>query len=461
MLRSSLRTLQAATMAQSWRLNELTASCGPDDIVFSRRVPNRGSSFFAWPGLSATEVAQGMLQMPDNLRTAHVVFGRPNTPLDLALDIDEKLPIGREFRDTVKVRAYQRKCLEESLLAVHGALKERGEKIESQVVLISPNLEKLSFHVHIKLANKAFKDFSHLSAFVKAVISPKVPKADTQIYRQNGSLRLYQSKKEDNTCAMALYDDVFQIGIPHEGAASAAGKKKKGAATSAAPKKKKQMVYRSAAAAAAAAEAEKKKEQAEIAKQVAADYTCPISQEAIMLHSFIVRPRDTFSDFVNITAEELEIARRSSYQAFAPDSENAIRAADIGPYKKPLMPLTTAEAILNAKMWILSLPEELAMHYQDWIRVGLYAFRIAIEFEEKFYELYGNGKKPLPTGIDSVSPCQELLRAWVEFSKRCPHKYRIGDCETRWSQMRKSATVPFYSAYCNLAALTRHGQPEV
>lgn len=446
MLRHTANLRQAATMAQSWRLQELLASCGPDDVVFSRRVPNRGASFFAWPGLSATDVAQGMLQMPDNLRTAHVVFGRPDVPLDLALDIDEKLPLGKEFRDTAKVRAYQRKCLEDSLLEIHKILGEKGEKIESQAVLLSPNLQKLSFHVHIKLVNKAFKDYVHLGAFVKTAIAPRVPKVDVQIYRQNGSLRLFQSKKEDNTCAIVAYDDHYQINIPKVGADGAEITETVTASSSPSskPKSGKRVQYRSAAAAEAAAQLQK--------KEVAAS---ALSPQSLMLHSFIMRPKGTFTDYVSISSEDLDAARRSN--TFFPSNVDG-KPSTSNPLA-PKMPLTVAEAILNAKHWISMLPEELAVHYSDWIKIGLYAFRIAQEYEDKFVEIYGNGKKPLPTGLTYESPSQELLKAWIEFSKRCPIKYRIGDCEQRWSTMRNTKSVPFFSAYRNLAALTQYGLP--
>jgi hypothetical protein len=91
-----------------------------------------------------------------------------------------------------------------------------------------------------------------------------------------------------------------------------------------------------------------------------------------------------------------------------------------------------------------ALPPNLSSEFSLWVRVGLYLYRIGQEFPIETIT------KDIP-GYATRDMDKEMLELWVEFSKKCPLKYRIGDCEKRWEQLKPS--IDFYSAYCNLAAL--------
>eukprot|EP00758_Cryptobia_borreli_P001596 Tbor_TRINITY_DN2372_c0_g1::TRINITY_DN2372_c0_g1_i1::g.206::m.206 len=381
---------------RSLRLSDLLSNCSATDIVFARKIKNRGANFFAWPGVAAEEVAAGMLQFPENLRTVHTVFGRDDTPVDLAFDIDENIIITRTMRSPEMIKKYQRDVITSSLEGIHSAIADKGHAVDSQVVLVSPNLQKVSFHVHIKLKDVAFKDVTHLGAFVRTSVAPKLPKIDVQIYRQMGMLRIFQSKKDDMTSPLSVYAPEFQINIPKASVLSGAGERDR------------------------------------MSRVTNPDN---FDEEALMLHSFIVRPTTSFSKFVNISPEDLEAAR------FARMTGNIDGLRDN--QVKPPMPMTKAEALLNAKDWMDALPAELAMEFSTWVKVGLLAHRIGAEFD-------GLISEDIP-GLESRDSMQEMLKCWINFSKKVPHKYKTGDCEQRFMSMRPN--MEFYSAYCALAAL--------
>ena len=429
---------------KGYKLADMLPQLTNDDVLFARKLRKGGAQFYAWPGVPMIEVAKGMMDMPKELRTSHVVFGRPDLPLDLAFDLDEPIP-SNKMKSADMVRAHQRARLLESLEVIHGAIKERGEKVASQAVLVSPNLRKLSFHIHIKLEDAAFKDYAHLGAFIRSSIYPKLRSVvDPQIYRPNGMLRIFHNMKDDMTSPLSVYDDIaLQLnmslidGAPTPAAATPL-KKAHSAPVAAATKAadSSQLYTRAALTAKAAAKA---------AAAPAVAVTNGISNLApydMMLHSFIQRPSDSFSRFVEVSQAELDTSkqlRRFGHTGTGDDASGSGKRD-----KRPPMPLNKSEALCNVRDWMDALPPNLASEFSLWVRVGLYLFRIGQEFPIETIT------KDIP-GYATRDMDKEMLELWVEFSKKCPLKYRIGDCEKRWEQLKPN--VDFYTAYCNLAAL--------
>ena len=429
---------------KGYKLADMLPQLTNDDVLFARKLRKGGAQFYAWPGVPMIEVAKGMMDMPKELRTSHVVFGRPDLPLDLAFDLDEPIP-SNKMKSADMVRAHQRARLLESLEVIHGAIKERGEKVASQAVLVSPNLRKLSFHIHIKLEDAAFKDYAHLGAFIRSSIYPKLRSVvDPQIYRPNGMLRIFHNMKDDMTSPLSVYDDIaLQLnmslidGAPTPAAATPL-KKAHSAPVAAATKAadSSQLYTRAALTAKAAAKA---------AAAPAVAVTNGISNLApydMMLHSFIQRPSDSFSRFVEVSQAELDTSkqlRRFGHTGTGDDASGSGKRD-----KRPPMPLNKSEALCNVRDWMDALPPNLASEFSLWVRVGLYLFRIGQEFPIETIT------KDIP-GYATRDMDKEMLELWVEFSKKCPLKYRIGDCEKRWEQLKPN--VDFYTVYCNLAAL--------
>lgn len=430
---------------KGYKLADMLPQLTNDDVLFARKLRKGGAQFYAWPGVPMVEVAKGMLEMPKELRTSHVVFGRPDLPLDLAFDLDEPIP-GNKMKSAEMVRAHQRVRLLESLEVIHAAIKERGEKVSSQAVLVSPNLRKLSFHIHIKLEDAAFKDYAHLGAFIRSSIYPKLRSVvDPQIYRPNGMLRIFHNMKDDLTSPLSVYDDMalqLNMGLIDATPTPATPAKKAHAAPVAEPKKStdnSQLYTRAALTAKAAAKAA-------AAPEVPVPITTGISNLApydMMLHSFIQRSSDSFTRFVEVSQSELDTSKQ--LRRFGHTGGGDGEASSSGKRdKRPPMPLNKSEALCNVRDWMDAMPANLASEFSLWVRVGIYLYRIGQEFP------IATITKDIP-GFATRDMDKEMLELWVEFSKKCPMKYRIGDCEKRWDHLKP--TIDFYTAYCNLAAL--------
>ena len=422
---------------KGYRIADMLTQITNDDVLFARKLRKGGAQFFAWPGVPIAEVAKGMVDMPKELRTSHVVFGRPDLPLDLAFDLDEPIP-AKKMRSAEMVTEHQRARLVESLDVIHGAIRERGEKISSQVVLVSPNLKKLSYHVHIKLEDAAFKDFAHLGAFIRSTIYPKLRSVvDPQIYRPNGMLRIFNNMKDDLTSPLSVYADrTLQINVRrNDDGHLPSDSKKEGAAAK--PKQQAGGMYSRAALT---------KETAPSPSSVAQPRTVlntdvsDLAAYDLMLHSLIQRSSDSFTRFVDVTQTELDASRTLRRFGHSEDGGEQDGSVD----RRPPMPLSKAEALCNVRDWTDSLPVNLASEFSTWVRVGLYLNRVAQEFPASSIN------KDVP-GFATRDMDKEMLDLWIDFSKKCPLKYRIGDCEKRWDSLKPN--MDFYTAYCGLAKL--------
>lgn len=199
-------------MVKGYRIDEVTNLCSPSDAIFARRLPSGGCQFFAWPGTPLAVASKAIMSMPDTIRTVHAVFGRPNTPMDIVMDIDCQVP--QEYWTMTKIRPFQMKLLDGILSVLKEEIEKIGESIETQVVLQSPNLKKASFHVHTKLKDAAFADFNSLHGFL-CRFQERMPQVDMQIYRPHGMLRMFACMKENHTSAIVVFDDPkWNIGFP-------------------------------------------------------------------------------------------------------------------------------------------------------------------------------------------------------------------------------------------------------
>ncbi|SYZ66057.1 mitochondrial_DNA_primase (plasmid) [Leishmania braziliensis MHOM/BR/75/M2904] len=199
-------------MVKGYRIDEVAALCSSSDAMFARRLPSGGCQFFAWPGTPLSVASSAIVSMPDTIRTVHAVFGRVGTPIDIVMDIDSQVP--QEYWSMSKVRLYQRKVLDDVLTPLKEEIEKIGERIETQVVLQSPNLKKASFHIHTRLKDAAFADFYSLHGFLFR-FQERLPNVDLQIYRPNGMLRMFSCMKENRTSAIVVFDEPkWHIGFP-------------------------------------------------------------------------------------------------------------------------------------------------------------------------------------------------------------------------------------------------------
>ncbi|CUF99232.1 mitochondrial DNA primase, putative [Bodo saltans] len=372
----------AAKMVKSYKLFEVSSQCGPFDSMFARKLPGGGCQFFAWPGLSQSLACQGILSMPAHLQTVHSLFGRNDVPMDICADIDCAVPEGLNNVDAVQ--AFQKKILAQHIQGLHEAIHSEGEKIESQVCLQSPNFKKASFHIHIKLKDAAFADFRSLQGFLQTAAGKgNIPFIDLQIYRHNGMLRMYKSKKENLQSPISLYSDPStQIGFPGG----------------------------------------------------------VVSDLDAAIHSLGARGKDTYSRLIH-----KQSTVRGEYH-FSPGSNGAGGAGGTTASTKLSCsaPKSKIEACENARAWILNTPAEQVQNWKGWLGVGMNAYRVAHHF---------NGTQIASFNGRTVE--NELLHAWIELSKKVPHKFVPGDCEKSWAtfapESREDSWWVSYRALFNAA----------
>jgi hypothetical protein len=374
----------AAKMVKSYKLFEVSSQCSPHDSMFARKLPGGGCQFFAWPGLSQSLACQGILSMPSHLQTVHSLFGRNDVPMDICADIDCAVP--EELRDVEAVQSFQKKIVMQHIQALHEAIHAEGETIESQVCLQSPNFKKASFHLHIKLKDAAFADFRSLHGFMQtAAAKGNMPNVDLQIYRHNGMLRMYKSKKESLQSPISLYaDPSTHIGFPNG----------------------------------------------------------VVSDLDAAIHSLGARGKDTFSRLIYKQSAKGDYNASTGMNAGA---TSASGSADGATAKISCSaPKSKLEACENAKAWILSIPAEHVQNWRGWLGVGMSAYRIAHHF---------NDVKVATFQGQTVE--HELLHAWIELSKKVPHKFVPGDCEKSWAtftpETREDSWWVSYRALFNAA----------
>lgn len=312
----------AAKMIKSYKLFEVTSQCTPHDSVFARKLPGGGCQFFAWPGLSQNLACQGILSMPPHLQTVHSLFGRNDVPMDICADIDCAVPPAIKTVETVQ--KFQTDVLMKHVTALHDAISAEGESIESQVCLQSPNLKKASFHIHIKLKDAAFADYRSLLGFLQAAHSKgNLPNIDLQIYRPNGMLRMYKSKKENLQSPIGLCaDKSLQIGFP-SGA--------------------------------------------------------PVPDIDAAIHSLCVRGKDSYKRLIQkaytreFTASGA-INPREGFQG-ADDNSGVKKDACLAPKSK-------VEACENVKRWLQHCPPDAVKDWKGWLAIGMATFRLAHHFRD-------------------------------------------------------------------------------
>jgi len=362
-------------IVKSYRINELLQQCAESDAVFGRAAGGH-FQYFAWPGLDVRTAAVAVCTMPDTIRTAHSIFGRPGVAMDIAADVDAPLPGGCTTAEAAI--KYQKECLETAIHALHEEVKAIGETVTRQIVFQSPNFKKVSFHIHAQLGDAVFSDYRDLGLFMQRV-KRRDPHYDTQIYRVHGSLRMFQCKKEDLSSPLSLYsDNAFHIGFSNG--------------------------------------------------QVPHDAACVMS--------LCMREPGTWRRKIQLPTEARHFA--SSTKASPNDDFSGI--LDSLPQKgdrKVAIPLTADEAVLNAKHAILALPEELASEWKSWIAVGLSAHKVANQFADAKIKELGES-----------NPVDELLKAWIGFSQKCPGKFRAGECEKQWESFyKKSGSMDWFWSY--------------
>lgn len=315
-------------MVKGFRIDEVASSCGRHDAIFARRLPAGGCQFFAWPGTSLEVASKAIVSMPDTIRTVHAVFGRVGTPIDIVMDID--CPVPQEHWSMSKIRPFQVNLLDSVLTVLKEEIEKIGERIETQVVLQSPNLKKASFHVHTKLKDVAFEDFNSLYGFL-AKFHDRMPAVDLQIYRSNGMLRMFSCMKENHTSAIGVFDDPkWNIGFPD-------GK---------------------------------------------------VPEAAAALHSVCVRAEGTYTRVLRFDPPRISFGLPSSGSSGGGGGGGAraggAMTADGEPLRLPvvLLPRTEREAVENASKWLRQATDAEVGEWRSWIGLGLCAFRIAHAFRD-------------------------------------------------------------------------------
>ena len=190
-------------MVQSHVAREVLKVLEPHDVMIARRMPTGACRYVAWPGTPMRELAAGLVDMPMNVRTIHSIFGREGSPVNIALDLDDKFPV--EISSDQKRTAFKHAVLQPVLESLHRIIQDRNETVESQLVLTSHSESKVSFHIHVALKEVAFHDYRSMQAFLVPLLQKFPNLVDPNIYRNLGMLRLYSALKEDLTRPMVGY----------------------------------------------------------------------------------------------------------------------------------------------------------------------------------------------------------------------------------------------------------------
>lgn len=115
-----------------------------------------------------------------------------------------------------------------------------------------------------------------------------------------------------------------------------------------------------------------------------------------------------------------------------------------------LIPRTKTEALENAKQWALAATEEDVGSWKKWIGVGYALHRVARQYHNTSV-----------ASFEGRTPEQELLRVWVEISKRCPSKFVPGDCEKSWATFKDDASPDgWWTSYKSLHRIFKQRQQQ-
>ena len=198
----------------SKNLVDLQRVVGANDYIIARlkRQELGGSATYtAWPSATAGDIYQYASSLPVKQRALHCVFGRTGVPMDFCADLD--LPL--DPNDTQKKR-YGHELMVKVCEEASAVLSESFQKqFNRLVVLQSFSPKKLSYHIHARVdETTAFADFNSVGKFCR-LIQAKLDKnslhnvIDSQIYRSNGSLRLYN-------CVKSIGNDVTLSHVAHK-----------------------------------------------------------------------------------------------------------------------------------------------------------------------------------------------------------------------------------------------------
>ena len=388
-------------MIKSFRLDEIMPMVSTKDALFARKMSQGNCQYFAWPGLDHQTAANAIVSMPDTIRTCHTIFGRHNVPVDIALDLDGSLP--SDCQNIERAMKLQREALFLALGALGESIKILlpNEKVQSRVVLQSPNLSKISYHVHVKLADTAFDDVFSLAVFMKQA-KEKFPKelalVDLQIYRMLGMLRMHRCMKENRTCSMIVFaDPKANLGFG-EGAL--------------------------------------------------------VPEADAALHSLIIRDVATVTKPLISMRATLGHYPSGGGTATLSQVEHDGRESAWPKRACILMPIKQDEACVQLQRFILNIPAKYAEEWKSWIAVGLAAYQVAYHFRDAKVAAFDN--RPV---LDVI------LEAWIEFSRKCPIKFENGTCEKTWQKLtptRLKDANNWFNAYRKLGQLAaeRSNEPE-
>ena len=198
----------------SKNLVDLQRVVGPNDYIINRlrRTETGGSAtYMAWPSATSSDIYQYASSLPVKQRALHSLFGRPGVPMDFCADLD--LPFDPSDRQK---RSYgfdlMKKVCDEASVVLHDSFEQKFEKL---VVLQSFSQKKLSYHIHARVnEHTAFTDFKSVAKFSN-LLQEKLDRdslynvIDSNIYRANGSLRLYD-------CVKSIGDDITLSHVAHK-----------------------------------------------------------------------------------------------------------------------------------------------------------------------------------------------------------------------------------------------------
>ena len=189
----------------SRNLRDLCNIVSTDDYVISLLNKSKLRSFaefISWPGAGAREIYRYVLTLPKEQRALHAVFGREGVPLDFCADLDLPLSPSDPHAQQQGQLLMEATCdeTERTLQLAY------GKQFSKLVVLQSFAVNKLSYHIHARIAEDvAFQDISDLCNFSRIVARSlklrwKKEVLDSGIYRTGGQLRLYD-------CVKSIGDD--------------------------------------------------------------------------------------------------------------------------------------------------------------------------------------------------------------------------------------------------------------
>ena len=382
--------------------------------VFFRHLQtarNNGECF-TWPYANLCKVSSMLHNLPEARKYTHVIWGSSNkfslskpeptvyinsnttaiqeailnhhSFLNLVFDIEiplkkaaSKLNLAKGADPHVVIR----ETLSRILTLMKDYITKAGEEIDKQLVLHSPSLTKVSFHVHIQLKNAYFASVQAIKSFV-SVMSSSIPEIDMALYRNHAHCRIYQSKKSNGTSALVVYRELpgCQINV-------------------------------------------------DLCNQVdimkfSLIVTCPYA----MISS--LKNGDNFKVINSVSSQKS--TRRAPVKTTL-HSEITFKN------------LTLKKALSVLPSLVDKIPLDTLNLFSTWIIIGLLLKQLSIsitnvvQYNKEHINSSGSNTlmedKQLIDNLSTRDLSAEFLQLWDEASMKIASKYQVGDCQSRWNKL--------------------------